>query len=113
MASLGKPHDVMSNSNPHNRILYPFLTSIKDSYILDPSGGVGLKCVKVSPQTKEDRVENLRKCLTFLAKRGCDVTLATPSELEDGNLRSSLVLLGNIRKHFQVSISQRFTTVSV
>ena len=58
--------------------------------------------MKVSPQTKEDRVENLRKCLTFLVKRGCDIASADPVELEDGNLKSSLLLVGNIRKHFLV-----------
>ena len=67
------------------------------------AGGVSLTCVKVSPQTKEDRVENLRKCLTFLLKRGCDIGSADPVELEDGNLKSSLLLVGNIRNHFQVS----------
>ena len=67
------------------------------------SGGVTLNCVKVSPQTKQERVENLRKCLTFLVKRGCDITSADPAELEDGNLKSSLLLVGSIRKHFQVS----------
>ncbi|KAL4238851.1 hypothetical protein ACF0H5_003558 [Mactra antiquata] len=79
--------------------------SIGDGYTL-PSlieiiADVSLSCVKTNPSSKEERVLNLIHCLKFLCRRNVDITGIDPKEVEDGNLRSVLLLIGNVRKHFQ------------
>ncbi|XP_052768318.1 uncharacterized protein LOC128208772 isoform X1 [Mya arenaria] len=86
-------------------IISDLRTSIGDGYtlptILEIISGVSLRCVETSPQTKEARVRNIRNCLKFVCKRGVDITDIQPDEIEDGHLKTVLLLIGNIRKHFQ------------
>ncbi|KAH3846964.1 hypothetical protein DPMN_089273 [Dreissena polymorpha] len=76
-----------------------------DGYILptllEIIGGVSLSCVKINPQTKEERVRNILHCLKFLCRRGVDISGLEPAEIEGGHLKIILHLVGNIRNHFK------------
>lgn len=96
-------NEVLSQNNLP--LISDLRTSIGDGYtlptILEIIGGVSLSCVKTNPASKEERVSNILHCLKFLCKRGVDITGIQPAEIEDGNLKAVLTLVGNIRQHFK------------
>ncbi|XP_052058172.1 uncharacterized protein LOC127698642 isoform X3 [Mytilus californianus] len=57
--------------------------------------------VNVEIDSKEDRVYNITKCLEVLGSTGVDLTAIDGEDLADGNLKTTLMLVGNIRQHFE------------
>lgn len=57
--------------------------------------------VNVEIASKEDRVYNITKCLEVLGSTGVDLTAIDGEDLADGNLKTTLMLVGNIRQHFE------------
>ncbi|XP_041351726.1 uncharacterized protein LOC121370508 isoform X2 [Gigantopelta aegis] len=52
------------------------------------------------PTSAVQTEENLKKCLVHLEQRGVDITGITAKDIADGNLKSTLTLLGNIRQKY-------------
>ncbi|KAJ8308473.1 hypothetical protein KUTeg_013347 [Tegillarca granosa] len=66
-------------------------------------GNVRVESVNSEITCKSDRVENLDKCLDKLKSVGVDTAGIDAEDLADGNLKSTLLLVGNIRQHFDKS----------
>ncbi|XP_069118366.1 neuron navigator 3-like [Argopecten irradians] len=55
---------------------------------------------------KGDRTANISHCLTFLEARGVDLAGIDAEDLADGNLKSALLLVGNLRSHLDQGKSE-------
>ncbi|XP_021359940.1 uncharacterized protein LOC110454638 isoform X2 [Mizuhopecten yessoensis] len=60
---------------------------------------------------KGDRTENISHCLTFLQSQGVDLAGIDADDLADGNLKSALLLVGNIRSHLDLKKGESQATI--
>ncbi|KAK3093750.1 hypothetical protein FSP39_019651 [Pinctada imbricata] len=60
--------------------------------------GAALPGINTDIDSKHDRVDNLKRCLDYLESAGVDLTAI---DAEDGNLKATLLLVGNIQKNFE------------
>nr|XP_034325839.1 neuron navigator 3 isoform X4 [Crassostrea gigas] len=51
--------------------------------------------------SRQDRIKNLQVCLSHLKSAGVDLTAIDAEDIADGNLKSTLLLIGNIKRNVE------------
>ncbi|XP_061172751.1 uncharacterized protein LOC133182058 isoform X2 [Saccostrea echinata] len=57
--------------------------------------------------SKQDRVNNLQVCLSHLKSSGVDLTAIDAEDIADGNLKSTLLLIGNIKRKVEADTESK------
>ncbi|KAL3873031.1 hypothetical protein ACJMK2_036193, partial [Sinanodonta woodiana] len=65
-----------------------------------------LRGVKSKPDNQEDKVNNTEICVSYLDTLGVDIAGIDATDLVNGNLKSILTLVGNIKKKFDSAQSK-------
>ncbi|XP_056021249.1 neuron navigator 3-like isoform X2 [Ostrea edulis] len=63
--------------------------------------------------SRQDRVDNLQVCLSHLKSSGVDLTAIDAEDIADGNLKSTLLLIGNIKRKVESDKESKTKTSTV